>query len=245
MIAACYTSRNEADIIECSLRHMLAEGIDLILVADGSDFGEGTPEILTRLCEETGRVEVTTVRDPVHRQPALMNALARVAESRGADWVLASDVDELWITTTGQPIAEALAHCTSAETFHVKRYLHHGWNQRRVEPERLGKVAFRPRPDRLLINGNHAVSNPRDTDARLLEIRELHYRSFEHFRAKAADRSRTLDPAARARGEGSHHTRLDGFTEEQMRAEWEAWLAAPTVSDPIPSRSACRPRSQS
>lgn len=243
MITLIATSRNEGDIMECWLRHHLAEGIDLILVADGSDFSEGTPEILTRLHEETGGVEVTTVRDPIHRQPALMNALARVAEARGADWVIASDIDEFWSAMTGQTLAEFLAECP-CDTLQATRYLHHDWDHRRVEPERLGKVAFRPRSDRRLVNGNHAVSSP-GPSATLLEIRELHYRSFEHFKRKAADRSLRLDPKARAVGDGIHHTRLDGFTEEQMRAEWDVWLAVPTVHDPIPSRSVCRPQSPS
>lgn len=244
MITLIATSRNEGDIMECWLRHHLAEGVDLILVADSSDMGEGTRPALMRLHAETGCVDWTAVRDPIHRQPALMNALARSAEGRGAEWLLASDIDEFWHTTTGQSIAELLADC-DCETFHVKRYLHHGWDRRQTEPERLGKVAFRPRPDRLLINGNHAVSNPRVTDGALLEIRELHYRSFEHFKAKVVDRNRTLDPAARSRGDGSHHTRLEGMGEAELRAEYDAWLASPTVYDPIPSRSACRPRSPS
>lgn len=245
ILALIGTSKNEGDIMECWLRHHLARGVDLILVADGSDPGEGTRETLIRLADETGCVYWQDAPGPVHRQPELMNELAERARQAGADWVLASDVDELWCTTNGESIASLLALCPY-DTLTAKRYLHHNWNHRRVEPERLGKIAFRPRPDRLLTNGNHAVSDlGRTTLSEVLEIRELHYRGFEHFLRKVSERNATLDPVARARGDGSHHTRLEGMSREQLRAEYEAWLAVPTVYDPIPSRSTCRPRSQS
>jgi hypothetical protein len=243
VIAAVYTSRNEADIVECSLRHMLAEGIDLILVADNSEIGEGTRSVLMRLARETGRVEWTRALDPIHRQPELMSGLANEAAERGATWVIASDVDELWYSTTGVSIAEFLSHC-SYDKLYARVFQHHDWNVRCTQAQRLPKVAFRP--PGVLTNGNHDVEGAGPvSDGTVLEIRELQYRGFEHFKAKAADRAATLDPAMRQLGDGSHHTRLEGMTDDQLHAEWEAWLSAPTVHDPIPSRTACRPASWS
>ena len=237
MIALCATSRNEGDIIECWLRHMLAEGIDEILVADHSEPGESTRETLIALHEETGRVHWIDDPDPIHRQPALMNSLAFTAARHGAEWIIASDIDELWIAP-GKTIAEALSSCPHNKLY-ARRFLHRDWDHRRIESERLPKVAFRP--PAVIGNGNHEVNLPGGEHG-VLEIRELHYRGFEHFKAKAKDRIATLDPAMRARGDGIHQTRLEDFTEEQMMAEWGKWLAVPTIHDPIPSRSPCRPR---
>ena len=52
---------------------------------------------------------------------------------------------------------------------------------------------------------------------------------------KSADRNATLDPAARARGDGAHHLYLENMDTAQLRAEWDAKISAPTVFDPIPS----------
>ena len=88
-VVACYASRNEGDIIECSMRHALAEGVDLILVADRSDPGEGTRETLIELAEETGRIEWFDEPDPVFWQARTMSKLCHIAYERDADWVLA------------------------------------------------------------------------------------------------------------------------------------------------------------
>ncbi len=239
MIAAVYTSRNEGDIIECSLRHMLAEGVDMILVADNSDPGEGTRETLISLQRETGKVWWVEDRDPVHRQPALTNALTQMARLKGADWVLCCDVDEFWYASQ-RTIAEALADCP-AHKLYAQRWLHHDWNTRRIEPERLHKVAFRPAPGVRVANGNHDCSIP-GGQLGVLYLREISYRGFEHYKRKAADRIRTFDRRYEAEGGGWHMLRLEGMGEDELRAEWDAIQAIPAVYDPIPSRQPLRPR---
>ena len=246
VIAAVYNSRDEGDIVECSIRHMLAEGVDLILLSDQSTPGEGTVETLRELEAETGQVRVYPNDDPCWFQEETMNELAEMAAREDADWIIPADIDEFWYAEDGRTIAEVLP-LVLHEKQSATRYLHQSWDQRQLDPQppHLGKVAFKWQPDRTVTTGNHAVRGEGTPETGVLGIRELHLRSFEHFKAKMKDRAQRLDPKRRAEGAGYHFTRLEGLTEEQLEQEWQEWLAVPTVYDPIPSRSPCRPRSPS
>lgn len=234
MIAACYTCRNEADIVEASFRHMLAEGVDLIMVTDGRS-DDGTRELIDALAGETGSIVVFDDPDPVHRQPALTMNLAQDAAERGAEWIICSDVDEFWYAPDGRSIKDALADCPHDKLF-ARVFQHNDWDTRRVEPQYWPKVAFRYRPGVEIANGNHDCSL-HGGQHDVLEIRELQYRGFTHFCQKADDRARTLDPVYAAQGHGVHQTRIAALNAEQRAREWELLLARPTVHDPIPSRS--------
>lgn len=219
MIAAVTTTLDEADIIEATATCLLNGGVDLILAADSST--DGTPEILERL-----GAEVTRIDEPLHRQPHWMNRLAREAHSRGADWIVPWDADEFWFGL------DRLDRLT--ENVAIATLWHHIDFDRKVIPaESLPKVAYRWQPGAVIANGNHDVSidGPRVS---VLEIRHLQYRSFDHFGRKVSERVRTLDPVARKRGDGAHHTRLDGATDDQLRAAWGELEARDSVYDPIP-----------
>jgi FkbM family methyltransferase len=238
VIAACYTCRNEADIVEASFRHMLAEDVALIMVSDGHS-DDGTRQIIDALAAETGRIVCLDDPDPVHRQPALTMMLAHEAAERGADWIICSDVDEFWFAPGGLSISETLAACPHEKLF-ARVFQHNDWDTRRVEPQPWPVVAFRYREGVQIDNGNHDCSLP-GGEYGVLDVRELHHRGFEHFCQKATDRTRTLDPVFAAQGHGVHQTRIAAMSDEQRTEEWESLQALPTVHDPIPSRSDYRP----
>jgi hypothetical protein len=90
---AVATVRNEADIVDVSIRFHLQRGVDRFLVIDNGS-GDGTTRSLQRLARD-GRVRWT--RDESPFRPAEMHtALAREAAREGADWVMYIDADEFW-----------------------------------------------------------------------------------------------------------------------------------------------------
>lgn len=227
MIAAVSTVRNEADIIEASVRCLLAGGVDKLLIADAST--DGTTDILRRLERETGRVTRLVDDEPVHRQPYWIDYLAAEA---GTEWILPFDADEFWFATGGKPIAQALALGVGGKLY-AQLWHHQTWELKYAAPERLPKVAYRWTEEAHIAPGNHDVSLPGGTWG-LLEVRHYQFRGFEHFKRKVRERCATLDPVGRARGDGAHMTRLDGSGDEELRAAWNEMQAAEVVRDPIP-----------
>lgn len=220
MIAAVTTTRDEADIVEATVRCLIDQGVDLILAADSST--DGTAEILESL-----GAEVTRIDEPIHRQPYWMNRLAGEAASRGAKWIIPFDADEFWLGL------EQL-HGLDADAAYAELWHHRDPNFKYIPAERLPKVAFRWAPGAMIANGNHSVSIARNRSVRALEIRHYQFRSFEHFKDKVRERSRTLDPAARARGDGSHMTRFENASEAELILAWQAHTAQECIYDPIP-----------
>lgn len=223
MIAAVTTTRDEADIIESTVRCLLEQGVGLILAADSSM--DETPDILERLGVGVTRIP----EEQVHRQPYWMNYLAAAAGHHGAEWIVPFDADEFWFGLEKLPGLDA--DIASAELWH-----HRDPNFKYVPAERLPKVAFRWAPGAVIASGNHSVSLAplHARSVRALEIRHYQFRSFEHFKHKVHERSRTLDPAARARGDGSHMTRFEHASEDELLAAWAAHFSQSVVFDPIP-----------
>ena len=231
-VAACYTCRNEADIVEASFRHMLAEGIDHIYTTDNRS-DDGTREIMDRLAAETGRITIVNDHEPFYRQVYWMTRLAEMAEADGHEWVVASDLDEFWYSTDGRTIAERLADC-AADKIYARMFLQFDYETRAEAPKPLPKVAYRLGRGGQLHIGNHQVSIP-GGEWGVLDLREIQYRSLAHFVRKTRASAATLAPEQRAVGAGSHHTSRESLTDEQMEAEWNQIRHQPTTVDPMPS----------
>jgi hypothetical protein len=73
-------------------------------------------------------------------------------------------------------------------------------------------------------------------------LREIPYRSYEHFQRKVADRIKAFNRQDLGRGGGEHVLKLEGATDEQLQEEWALLNSVPVVFDPIPSRSEARPK---
>jgi hypothetical protein len=231
VIAAVSTCYNEADILDLWIRHMLAEGVDLIMVADklGRD---NSREILESWHERDERVVWVNDIEDSHRQAHWTNLLAGEAHHRGAEWILPADADEFPYAVDGGTVAETLANCPHDKLF--MRVWPHKDRDNKFDPHRLPKVCYRWSPNAFVVMGSHDVSLPGGTYG-VLDMRELQYRSFDHFCRKAEDRNQTLEPVARARNDGSHHLRLEKMNREEMLHEWEQMQSRPTVHDPIPT----------
>ena len=233
MIAAITTVLDEAHIVGSTVAHLYNQGIDEIYVYLGP-CTDNTREVLAPY-------PVTILDDlsPVHYQPARMNELAALAGEAGAEWIIPFDADEYWCSEKLEAyptVADALGVIPADGTVvRVGSYHYHDREYRQPHTQWNTKVAYRWRPEAELTNGNHDVLHVGGLPVYgALLIRELQYSSFEHFCKKVADRCRTLDPAARARGEGVHHTRLEGASVDELREAWDKLAASANVYDPIP-----------
>ena len=226
-------AKNEADILELWLRHNLSEGVDHIWLAENRS-SDNTREIAESLASETGQITVIDNPDEMFYQVIWMNKLLHMAGDAGATWVVPSDVDEFWYAPSGETLAVALAKCDAPKAY-ARMFRHHSWDLCEVEPKRLPKVAVRYSPDVRLEIGNHEANvSPGATD--VVALREWQYRGYAHFVSKARLSSATIPPEVRSTGGAWHHTRLDGWNDDQMQAEYDAIMALPTYVSPIPMR---------
>lgn len=244
MIAGITTVLNEADIIESTIRHLLAEGIDLVLVADGRST-DGTRDILQDLEETTQRVKWFDDDSTFHAQAMWMNLLAAKAGAQGADWIVPFDADEFWYATSGTTIADELTSLEpSVSVVDAQLWHHRDFSHRYVVPEGLPKVAYRWSPQSVLAMGQHSVSVPdgRTVDG-LLQIRHLQYRGVEHFVRKIRERAPRVDPIEKARGNGSHISSLENMTDLELRQHYGAMTNAVFEYNPVPIRGNVVPTS--
>lgn len=228
MIAVVGVSKDEADIAERWATHTFATGADAIYLADASS--DGTDEILRGF-----GVQVVRDDDEFCHQTEWTNRLAIRAAQDRADWIVALDLDEFVYAPAHETMAHALRNCPHAR-LDMPVYGHRDLEYRYV-PAKMPKVAFRWVPGSVISLGNHRVTIPGDPPAvgGVLEIRELQYRSEAHFIAKVNARNATLPPEFRtSKGVGSHHRRLEGWSDEELAAEYHRQCALPTVYDPVP-----------
>jgi hypothetical protein len=225
VIAAIATVRDEADILPYSIAHLKRHGVEdfYFVVGPSSDETEG-------LCREVSE-NVWRDGSQVHYQPHFLDMLAKRAHKDGAKWILPFDADEFPYATNGESIPDALGKCP-AHKLYLRHYQHRDREWRKPDHARLPKVAYRYSPQAKLEPGNHDVSLPVGLYD-VLDLREIPYRSFEHFQRKVAARIASLDPRL-PEGSGWHITRLAGFSEEELRAEYDVFMAEMTVHDPIP-----------
>lgn len=252
-VAGVSMVKDEADVIEGTLRH-LADEVDFLLVADNGST-DGTREILDDLARDLP-LKVLDDPDPAYWQSQKMSALAEQAAGMGADWIVPFDADELWVWR-GDRIATELATVTAdvvtADLFNhfptavdpegTDPFVTIQWRQ--PVPAPLPKVAFRWKPTATIHQGNHGVTLPQPhRTVGGLEVRHFPYRSAQQFVAKArngaaAYRATNLPPEVgahwRSYGEILERHGVDAL--EEVFRQW-FWHLSPVdaglVFDPAP-----------
>lgn len=235
--------RDEADIIETTVRHLVAEGVRHVVVADNLSTDD-TPKILRRLVDEGLPLTVVADDDPAYEQDVKMTRLAHQAARMGATWVLPFDADEIWYSPMGT-IAEALGQLpvevdvVAAHGFdHIACGHHMGMSPyRRRTPQSLPKVAFRARLDRHLSMGNHSVTPCHQAVTGPLAYRHFQYRSLDQMIRKVRQGSEAYTHTDHPEHVGGHWKALAAKTNDEICDEWET-LRSETglVYDPAPLR---------
>jgi hypothetical protein len=242
--------RDEADVIGPTIAHLVAEGVDHVLVADNGSV-DGTRDLLADLA---GELHVTVVDDllPAHHQGVKVTRLARCAARAGAAWVVPFDADELWYSPHGRPLATALRSADPAVQVAVAPMWNHVMTDdddpteanpylrlrtRLAVPLPVVKVAFRAHPWARVVPGNHNVRCPEGARSPLLAIRHVPYRSPEQIERKHRNGLAALQHDGIPDHIGLHWRELGALSPEQMLrriAERAAGIA--TVVDPAPFR---------
>lgn len=248
-VVAVTMCKDEADAIGHTIRHLLAEGIDHVIVADNLSSDDTRP-ILDALAET---LPVTVVDDPEvgYFQDRKMTDLAHKAASEfGAEWVLPFDADEIFYSPHGT-LAEFFAVCVPEVV------VIHGWDHvatddddpldpnpftritnRRQNPQRLGKVAFRYQPTAALDFGNHDVRGVPGPRVRALHYRHFQYRSFEHMARKVRQGATAYEVSGLSSTYGTHWRELGGLSDGELWKRWRRMCEEPDlICDPAPAKA--------
>jgi len=257
MLVAVTMVRDEQDIIGYTLTHLLAEGVDHIIVADNQSTDQTRP-ILEALADGH---PVTVLDDPEqgYYQAKKMTRLAHMAYGMGATWVLPFDADELWYSPAGL-LADVLWGCQAdviQATEHKHWPTHHdppdvpnpflAMPYREQTPNRLAKVVFRAHPQAALHMGNHDVERPGERMGGLLEMRHFPYRSFPQFAHKVKVGREAYEATNLHTGYGTHWRTMGALSDDELHDEWDLlvegrpglpWLQHQAlVHDPAPVRA--------
>jgi len=100
MLVGIALVRNEEDLVETTIRHHLAQGLDRILIAD-NDSTDATPRLLEQMAAADRRVLWSRTRGAGFHQAEATTELAAAAVKLGAGWILPFDADEFWYAPGG------------------------------------------------------------------------------------------------------------------------------------------------
>ena len=253
--------KDEADIVGQTVRHMLHELDNLIIMDHGSE--DGTSDILRDIESSfPDRVSVIYNDSPEFKQDIYMTGLAKIAGESGAEWVVPFDADEIWFSPEGRlrdllegvPDRVGVVQATMYDHYVTDMDEPNGnpfesmvW--RKKTPGVLPKVACRWRPSLYIHQGNHNANYEFLTHAEPypIEIRHFPYRSAEQMVKKATNGSRGLRNAGTSEDVGGHwHGYADmvhNFGPEALHDWYRKYFYFPQpqfsdmVRDPAPIRS--------
>lgn len=241
--------RDEADVIGHTIRHLLAEGVDHVIVADNMSTDDTRP-ILDELAESNPVTVVDDLEVGYFQDRKMTNLAHRAAEEFGAEWVLPFDADEIFYFNHGT-LAEFFDGCGPDVV------IMHGWDHvatydddpiddnpftrithRRPNPQRLGKVAFRYQPTCSLDLGNHDVRGVPGTRVRALHYRHFAYRSFEQMARKVRQGAEAYAATDLPNTYGTHWRELGSLDDETLFLRWSRLCEEEgLINDPAPVKS--------
>ncbi|WP_324701511.1 glycosyltransferase family 2 protein [Micrococcus sp. HOU01] len=224
--------RNEADVIETAVRHLVRQGVDNLLIVDNLS-EDDTPQVLARLANEFPQLHVGTDNEPAYYQSAKMTRLADLVSAAGARWIIPFDADELWFAPHGRLVDALAASGTPVRRAHLYNLFPTlDGKQWRLDTARHfdDKVAFRPWEGAVVAMGNHEVSRPGSRDVDGLRILHMPWRSFEQFARKTRIGAAAVAKADLDDGEAYHWRWLGSASEDDLRRVWRRLLAGEAVA---------------
>lgn len=212
--------KSEADVIENTVRHLVAQGVAHFVVMDNGS-SDGTLQILRRLENEIPGFHVGLDHEPAHYQGAKMTVLADAVRRAGATWVLPFDADELWYGAHGT-VADTLEHLREPLCgAKIHNVFPAPGNAFQVDDtaQKLDKVAFRPTRTVTIGEGNHSARRP-GPYAEELRVLHLSWRSYEQFAAKLRNGAQALEMTDLPQSMGDHWRSGGRLNDTELREHW-------------------------
>lgn len=217
--------RDEADIIESSIRHLADQGVGSFLVVDNRS-SDDTLSRLRDLQNEIPGLHVGRDAEPAYYQSAKMTRLADAVRGAGAEWIVPFDADEYWFGVSGT-VAETLASSTAAV---VRARIHNAfpvadddawWLDDSPHPDI--KSAFRAWPGAIVTMGNHEIlrPGPRTTQLRVVHIP---WRTPEQFDRKLRQGHDALVMAGTPDDVATHWRGLGSRPRDEVATAWASLL---------------------
>ncbi len=236
LVAAVSMFHNEEDVAEHVVRHMLAE-CDLVVIADNNST-DRTRELLDAI--DDPRLFIYDEPSFAYNQAETMMRMADAAVGAGADWIVPFDFDEWWDSPEGR-IADVLRtlpgdviatatrtwdmipqRCDGADPNPFARIVHTRpgslWSQASTR-----KIAFRPGPGRVLLQGNHGLAGRDPAPVGPLRIRHYPFRSYQQAKAKVRHGRSAVLAAQLPPTSGTHWQEWGGYTNAELWAWWRRW----------------------
>ena len=186
--------KNEADIVEQTIRHLLGQGVDHILAADNGS-SDGTYEILLELSKILP-VHVIQDRELAYYQSEKMTWLADRVMEAGAEWKLYNVFPSI-----------------EGPTLRIDPTPH--WDL---------KVCFSRWENAVIKMGNHEVIAPGKQKLNEVAIIHYPWRSKEQFARKLHQGAKALEATDLPEDMGYHWRRNGDITVESATPLWEALL---------------------
>jgi len=223
--------KDEADVVETTVKHMLCE-VDAVIVADNQSH-DGTREILDALADQHANLFVVADDEPGYYQAAKMSALAARAAVMGAQWVVPFDADEIWMSEfkANKPdrptVAKVLMNLPAEHSIAGAVLYDHiaspddggGFDMpyRRRDPAVLPKVAARASSPVRIAMGNHGADFGTMTPNPVLHVRHFPIRSAEQMIRKARNGSRAYALTNLDESFGKHWRDWGKLSDDQIR----------------------------
>lgn len=223
--------RNEADVVGHSIRHLLHQGVDGVIVVDNLS-EDATPTVLADLAHEDARVHVGANTLDAFYQGRAMSYLTWLAHRAGADWIILFDADEFWFGDEGT-VVEALrrsgdGRVQAASAYDVLPASTDGIDF--TNPNAVGRMKPEPstvkvavRPDRWVWvdDGNHTCLDLGRAAPGPLRIAHVPHRSLGQRMQKATTGAAALERATSLGSHIGHHWRAAaGQSGDELAAAW-------------------------
>ncbi|WP_194397264.1 glycosyltransferase family 2 protein [Microbacterium atlanticum] len=239
-------ARNEEDIIEHTVRHMLSQGLAGVIVVDNLST-DATRSVLDRVAADDHRVHVGTDRQVGFHQGGKVSYLSHLAWRAGADWVVPFDADEFWFAE-GESVASFLARQTVDAVWCDFRNVYPTVSRRRIElgtpgpvqverrESRWLRITFRARRWAFVGEGNHALRDSTETPVRGLHMLHFSYRSIEQYSRKVEHGVAALEAAGMDSSIATHWRYWASLNGEERQHLWARYLSDDGVGadGPIP-----------
>lgn len=230
--------KDEIDIIEFTIRHLIEE-VDFVIVSDNGST-DGTFDLVVQLQREGLPLRALLDSEVGYWQSRKMTALAQLALEEGHAWVVPCDADEYWYAADGRTITAFLAGQAPDVQIVLAHLYHHipsdldpeddknpfrriGWRKR--EHAGLPKVACRARPDLTIDAGNHSArTNGTASTSSGLIIRHYSWRTEGQFLRKIRNGVAAYAATDLPEGIGEHWRMWQNCDDEQVRAHFHTWF---------------------